>query len=77
MEGLTMPPLALTDSQMTMLFEFARPLPPGDRDPFLQLVAHRLREYPTLGDGLVTRVGRETQAQFWVPPDLSRPSRQA
>lgn len=72
-----MPPLALTDSQMTMLFEFARPLTPGDRDPFLQMVAQRLREYPTLGDGVVARVGRECAAEFWVPLDLARPSRRA
>jgi hypothetical protein len=38
-----MPPIALTDAQLTAVFEAARPLAVQDRDPFLQDVARAIR----------------------------------
>jgi hypothetical protein len=57
-------PLALSDQQLDAVMCAAAPLRPADRDPFLILVAQRLNGH-TLGDGLVARVCREVQAEFW------------
>jgi hypothetical protein len=50
-----MPPLRLTDSQITAIFAAARPLAVQDRDPFLQEVAAALQGIPDPGDGDVAR----------------------
>jgi hypothetical protein len=63
-------PLALTDHQMDVILRAARPLDPGLRAPFLEAVAHALRDQP-IGDGSVARVCAQVQRQFWRPPDLS------
>jgi hypothetical protein len=63
-------PLALTDSQLDTLCAFAQPLDPDLRAPFLEAVAHALRDQP-LGDGEVHRVCAQAQREFWRPPDLS------
>jgi len=62
-----MPPLALTDDQMTQVFRCAAPLGPADRSDFLRGVAEALagRE---LGDGVVQRVCREVQRRYFTPP---------
>jgi hypothetical protein len=66
-----MPPLALTDSQLDLLHRLAWPLAPADRSGFLELVAQRLREQATIGDGTVHRIAVECQRRFWTPPDLN------
>jgi hypothetical protein len=38
-----MPPIALTDAQLTAVFDAARPLAVRDRDAFLQAVAEALQ----------------------------------
>jgi hypothetical protein len=38
-----MPPIALTDAQLSAVFEAARPLAVRDRDAFLQAVAEALQ----------------------------------
>jgi hypothetical protein len=62
-----MPPIALTDDQLTIITRAAEPLPPPDRGPFLQRVAEMLRGVE-IGDGAVSRAAREAQAQFLRPP---------
>jgi hypothetical protein len=65
-----MPPLRLTDSQITHIFAAARPLAVRDRDPFLQEVASLLQGIPDPGDGDVARAIRAVQRRHWDPPEL-------
>jgi hypothetical protein len=69
-------PLALSDSELDIVFAAARPLQVQDRDPFLRAVAERLSSLPHLGDGLVFQICREVQREHWDPPaglELSGP----
>jgi hypothetical protein len=61
-------PIALTDSEMDIVFDAARPLAVQDRDAFLKDIAERLTALPHLGDGIVHRVCAEVQRQHWNPP---------
>jgi hypothetical protein len=61
-------PLALSDSELDIVFAAARPLAVQDRDPFLRDVAERLAVLPHLGDGLVFQICREVQRRHWNPP---------
>jgi hypothetical protein len=63
-----MPPLRLTDSQITSIFAAARPLAVQDRDPFLQEVAGLLQGIVDPGDGDVARAIRQTQRKHFDPP---------
>jgi hypothetical protein len=65
-------PLALSDQQLDTVMRAAAPLQPIDRDAFLVLVAARLRGVEMIGDGVVARVCKEAQREFWDAPDLSR-----
>jgi hypothetical protein len=64
-------PLRLTDNQMNMITAAAEPLQPGDRGPFLERVATLLNGHE-LGDGVISRVARQAQAEFFRPPHLGR-----
>jgi hypothetical protein len=63
-------PLALTDAQLTAVYQAAGPLAPAVRPAFLELVAQGLAGAGEVGDGTVARVCAEVQRRFWVPPDL-------
>jgi hypothetical protein len=63
-------PLALTDDQLQTIMRAAEPLHYIDRGPFLQAVAERLRGVRVLGDGVVARVVRDTQREFWRAPEM-------
>jgi hypothetical protein len=63
-----MPPLRLTDSQITAIFAAARPLAVQDRDPFLQEVASLLAGIADIGDGDVARAIRAVQRKHFDPP---------
>ena len=63
-----MPPLALSDAQLTSSTGLAWPLAPLDRSPFLELVAQRLQEQTTVSDGTVHRIAVECQRRFFAPP---------
>jgi hypothetical protein len=69
-------PIALTDTELDIVFAAARPLEVADRDPFLREVASRLSSFQQLGDGLVFQICREVQREHWEPPvglDLTGP----
>jgi hypothetical protein len=53
--------LALTDSEMTIVFAAAQPLEVHERVAFLQEVAEALGRLPHLGDGIVHRVVADVQ----------------
>ncbi len=61
-------PIALSDAQLTMILQAARPLPVEDRDRFLQAIADVLRDQRVLGDGTVHRAIAEVQRRFFDPP---------
>ena len=63
-----MPPLALSDAQFDVVYRLAWPLAPLDRSPFLELVAQRLQEQTTVGDGTVHRIAVECQGRFFAAP---------
>jgi hypothetical protein len=65
-----MKPIALTDDQLDIITRAATPLHYLDRGPFLETVAERLRGINVLGDGIVARIARETQREFWRTPEL-------
>jgi hypothetical protein len=69
-----MPPIALTDAQLTAVFEAARPLPRESRDAFLVEVATALQTLVDPGDGDVARAIRAVQRKHFDPPELSRHS---
>jgi hypothetical protein len=56
-----MSPLALTDSEMTIVFAAAQPLDVNARDAFLHEVAERLNGMSERGDGRTYQVVREVQ----------------
>jgi hypothetical protein len=61
-------PIALSDSELDIVFAAARPLAVQDRDPFLRDVAERLAALPERGDGIVFQMCREVQREHWNPP---------
>jgi hypothetical protein len=67
-----MSPIKLSDDELSAVLAAARPLPVDLRDPFLHAVAHELSGRAEVGPGVVHRVCRELQRQFFSPPNLSR-----
>ena len=65
-----MPPLALSDSEITTIFAACRPLDLDDRDRFLQDVAAALAGCE-LGDGIVARTCAAVQARYRRPPPVA------
>jgi hypothetical protein len=63
-----MPPIALTDAQLTAIFAAARPLAVQDRDPFLQDVAGLLAGIADPGDGDIHRAIRAVQKKHFDAP---------
>ena len=63
-------PLSLSDDALGTLIQLARPLELEMRDPFLRAVASQLAGYKpdAIGPGLVSRIGRQLQREFFVAP---------
>jgi hypothetical protein len=61
-------PIALTDAQLTAVFDAARPLAVASRDAFLLDLAVVLQGQENLGDGTVFRLIREVQRRHFDPP---------
>ena len=66
-----MPPIRLSDDELDSVLAAARPIAIERRDAFLQHVAAELRSRE-IGPGLVARICREVQREFFDPPDLHR-----
>jgi hypothetical protein len=71
-ECVAMPPLSLTDEQMSALLAASHPLPPDSRVAFLEHCARELARLPMIGDGALHRLIMQVQAQYFDPPDLHR-----
>jgi hypothetical protein len=63
-----MPPIALTDAQLTAVFDAARPLAVASRDAFLLDLAAALQGITDPGDGDVARAIRAVQRKLFDPP---------
>jgi hypothetical protein len=60
--------LSLSDEELDVVMNLARPLEPQLRDPFLRSVASELERHPEIGVGLIFRVGKQLQRDFLRPP---------
>jgi hypothetical protein len=65
---IPMTPLALSDAEMEALLAAARPLSRERRDAFLRAVAADLGRAPERGPGVLHRIIRAVQRQFFDPP---------
>ena len=75
-----MPPLQLSDEEMTVLLTLARPIDHQLRAQFLQEVAAELeakRQAGEIGEGSVNRVARTIQRKYFDPPQLPNASKAA
>jgi hypothetical protein len=66
-------PLNLAPDEMTLLRSLSEPIERGRRTAFMQEVAKRIEETSPqsgVGIGLVHRIGRATQRDYFDPPDL-------
>jgi hypothetical protein len=65
-------PIRLTDAELAMVLQAARPLAPHQRGAFLQAVAGELvRLGDQVGPGAVHRICAVVQRRFFDAPDLS------
>ena len=70
-----MPPLQLTDDEMSMFRRLAKPLDQQRRKQFLQEVAAEFeaqRQAGEIGEGSVHRVARTLQRKFFDPPEFPK-----
>src|SRR5262245_18524407 len=65
-----MPPIRLSDEQMSALLAASHPLPPASRSAFLEHCARELVYLPLVGDGALHRVVMQVQRQHFDPPDM-------
>jgi hypothetical protein len=67
-----MPPLSLTDEEMSLLRELAAPIPPRQRQEFLLAIAAALETEQTagadIGPGLIHRVASRLQHRYGPAP---------
>lgn len=61
--------MSLSDRELSLIMDAARPVPLRDREAFLEAVAAELRGYPPerVGEGLVYQVTRRVQREMTRP----------
>jgi hypothetical protein len=69
-----MPPLQLSDDEMSVLMSLAGPIDQQRRPQFLQEVAAELEAKRQVGEGLVHRLARTIQRKYFDPPQLPNAS---
>ena len=62
------PPIRLSDAQLSAVFDAAKPLSVASRDAFLLDLAIALQGIADPGDGDVARAIRQTQRKHFDPP---------
>ena len=62
---------SLTPDELSIVHSAARPLQPQAVEPFIAAVAERLHGYRELGPGVIFRIAREVQREFFDPPKLN------
>jgi hypothetical protein len=63
--------IKLSDDELSAVMTAAAPINVERRNAFLQQIASELAKCDEIGPGLIHRIVRETQRQFFDPPDLS------
>jgi hypothetical protein len=66
-------PVRFTDDQLTELMRLSRPLSPGCRTTFMEILADKLRDRVDVGDGELNRLAREVikaNHLFEAPSDM-------
>jgi hypothetical protein len=70
-----MPPLSLTDEEMTLVRELSAPIPLRQRQEFLLAIAAELETEQTagaaIGPGLIHRVASRLQHRFGPAPQVA------
>ena len=64
-----LPPLALTDDELSAVQRAAAPIHPQQRDAFLKVLAVELERHPVVGPGLVHRLAGELQRRYVIAPE--------
>lgn len=72
-----MPPIRLTDDELTAVFAAARPIDVAMRDEFLRTVAALLQSCVEVGPGTVHRAIAAAQAKYFTPPVTDHPHKYA
>jgi hypothetical protein len=65
-----MPPIKLTDDELSAVLRAAQPIAVDRRDAFLQAVALALQSCTEIGPGVVYRIVAAAQREFFDPPVL-------
>ena len=67
-----MPPLKLSDDELSQIMLACQPLEPSRRAGFLQAVAASLQSCGEIGPGSVHRAIVAAQREFFDPPEFTR-----
>ena len=69
---------SLSDDEQSIVWAAAAPLLPPDRRAFIDAVGRRITEVSSeaRGPGLISRVCRELQRSYFVPPVIGNAPRQ-
>ncbi len=59
--------ISLSDDELGIVMEAARPLQPHQRSQFLQAVASELEKFEVVGDGVIHRVVGKLQREHLAP----------
>jgi hypothetical protein len=62
--------ISLSDEELAVIMESARPIPARERDHFLQDIAAELAQHQEIGPGLIGRLSRDMQRRYIGPPAL-------
>lgn len=65
--------ISVSDSQLSMIYAAATPLPRADRDAYFEMVAEKLRQCPDPGDADVYRLRARAAGAFHAPGDALLP----
>jgi hypothetical protein len=71
-----MPPLSLSDEELSLLRSLAEPVACGQRREFLQAVATALAACPQPGPGATYRIARDVQRRFVLTSQRVAPERE-
>jgi hypothetical protein len=72
-----MPPLSLSDKELSLLRSLAEPLAYGQRRAFLQAVALELANCTQPGPGVTYRVARDVQRRYVLTSQRVAPERES
>jgi hypothetical protein len=57
--------ISLSDDELTVITDLARPLPPDQRSRFLEAVIAEASKHVEVGPGLISRIARAVQTTYF------------